>query len=161
MEVKEVLSPPSPPSPLHLHHLRPLRFNPRVRRFLPLLLLVTAIGCTEQGSSSAPTTKPLGELSTPQDLAAKADVPIYPGASLPENRSNIKRDGAEARYEIFLLTPDKPDKVMAFYKEKLPKGQMVGTQYMPLTPKGNYGSITATPEGSLTKISIVVRSTEK
>lgn len=133
-----------------------------MRRLLPFVLLATLVGCS-QDSPSTPTkpTEPLGELATPQDLAKRADVPIYPGSSMPENRSNIKRDGPEARYEIVLLTSDKPEKVIAFYKEKLPKGQVVGTQYMPLTPKGNFASITASPEGSLTKISIVVRATEK
>lgn len=142
-----------------------------MRRLLPLVLLVLAAGCTRE-PEAAPNTpngseglvgkdgKPLGELATPEDLAKKADVPIYPGATMPENRSNIKRDGPEARYEIILLTKDKPEKVFAFYKEKLPRGEMIGTQYMPRTPKGNFGSISAEPEGDQTRVTIVIRATE-
>lgn len=122
-------------------------------------------GCTREQAPETPPTAPngapLGELSTPEELVKRADVPMYPGATAPEKRSNIKRDGEEARYEIILLTKDNPQQVFDFYKSKLPKGEVIGTQHMAMTPNGNFASITAEPEGSQTRITIVVRSTEK
>ncbi|MGV3618951.1 MAG: hypothetical protein ACO1SV_26795 [Fimbriimonas sp.] len=133
-----------------------------MRRLLPLLVLAL-VGCSRE---PAPAPKPVtgvpqGELATPQELAQKADVPLYPDAKTPEKRSNIRRDGAEIRYELIQITKDTPAKVLAFYKEKLPKGQQVGEQWMGMTPKGHFASVSATPEGGATMISVVVRSTEK
>jgi hypothetical protein len=134
-----------------------------VRRILPLVLLAL-VGCSRE-PAPAPQTESgaaQGELATPQELAQKADVPLYPDAKFPENRSNIKRgDDGEVRYELIQITKDAPAKVLAFYKGKLSRGQQVGEQWMGMTPKGQFASVSATPEGAATKISVVVRSTEK
>jgi hypothetical protein len=139
-----------------------------VRRLLPLLLLAL-VGCTREPAPEASPASgnmgqngvPTGEIATPHDFAQKADVPLYPGAATPDGKSNIKRSGAEIRYEIVMVTKDTPDQVLAFYKKRLPKGQQVADQWMGLTPNGHYASVNAKAEAGKTQVTIVVRATEK
>ncbi|MEZ0325496.1 MAG: hypothetical protein ACAH95_06295 [Fimbriimonas sp.] len=123
--------------------------------FLALAFVVSACKLEETGSKSAP---PPAKTTSPEELSAKADIPLYPDAHLPDNKSNLRSDGSETRIELFMVTPDAADKVAAFYVERLKLEKSKdekGTHLMGRTPKGNYAIITVSREGKDTKIKAV------
>lgn len=140
------------------------------RVLLPALVLLV-VGCSREPDPAStpdpirpggtPMGQPVeGEIATPQEFAKQADVPLYPKSKMPENASNTRKDGKEVRYEVVMTTPDSPEKALAFYKEKFPKGQQIGKQWMGMTQKGAFASVTAEREEKLTRITVVVRATE-
>jgi hypothetical protein len=95
------------------------------------------------------------EASSPEALSAKADIPIYPDATLPEKQSNVRTDGKQARYEIVMMTDDAPQKVSDYYVKELnlqSKKVDSGFELMGLTPKGAYAIVNVKPQSNRTKI---------
>ncbi|HSI71580.1 MAG TPA: hypothetical protein VK934_00265 [Fimbriimonas sp.] len=123
-------------------------------RWLGLLFIaVAALSCTS-GQLPAPPEAP----ASPEGLAAQADIPIYPNAVLPDQKSNVRSDGKQTRYELVISTSDAPQKVSEFYQEKLKlKAHKDGTTIRLLgrTPKGFYAKIDVTSDGKTTKIDAV------
>lgn len=120
-----------------------------MRRWIWSSLLLTAAGCSrgpalpEQPSEdpSARTTTAYNPPSTPQELAAQCDVPIYPGAKAPDDMSRMPRhDNDGVHYELVLTTKDPVGKVADFYSKqlKLPVDKLQTTpSIVGETPKGN------------------------
>ncbi len=99
-----------------------------------------------------------GELLSPTELAAKADVPLYPGAELPDGKSNVRSDQGSSRYEILMSSPDPVDKILKFYGQKLQKAERMpgGDNLMGMTPKGHYASVKVVRGEDKTDITVVV-----
>ncbi len=99
-----------------------------------------------------------GQIATPEELAQKADIPVYPGAGFPEGVSNVRTSGAQTRYQLVMNTPDTTDKVRKFYGSKLKLDAKSGTtnELMGLTPKKHYVMIKLKPDGDHTEIDAVV-----
>lgn len=92
------------------------------------------------------------------ELATKADIPIYPGATVPEGQSKVTSSSAETRYEIDMVTPDSVDKVARFYKDKLHldrQGSSGTADMMGVTPKGELARIKIESKGGKTTIQAV------
>lgn len=92
------------------------------------------------------------------DLAAKADVPIYPGAETPEGTSTVQSSKDGTRYEIVMSTTDIPEKVMKFYESKLQHAELMaaGSTVMGMSPKGHYVSVKTAHVSNRTDINVVV-----
>jgi hypothetical protein len=131
------------------------------RRYL-FLIVLAGLGCshTDELSQKSPSLSAPSQttLQSPLDLASRADVDLYPGASIPDGQSNMRSDKGQSRYEIKMNTSDSPDKVLKFYRAKL-KGaeQMPGNDnVMGMTPKGYFASVKAKAFDGKTAIAIVV-----
>ncbi len=134
-----------------------------LRSFLLLLIAFTAIGCKIDDSSGKPDNSN-ATASSPDEMAEQADIPVYPGASLPDNQSNVRTDGSQTRIELIMVTKDSPEQVAKFYTEKLKldrskEGETI--RMMGLTPKGNYAIVTAAKEPERTKVIAVSVGTSK
>lgn len=121
-----------------------------------LLLLA---GCSRQESPRPAEGAGKGEeaVLTPQSLAEKADVPIYPGAKVPDGRSRAPYEipNGETRVEIVMETPDPLAKVIAFYEAKVKQiGNASGPLVAGKTPKGNDVLINVSRDGKLTTIKV-------
>ncbi|AIE86947.1 hypothetical protein OP10G_3579 [Fimbriimonas ginsengisoli Gsoil 348] len=92
---------------------------------------------------------------TPTEMAAKADVPLYPSSDAPDGKSNVKETDKESRYELIMTTADAPDKVLAFYRGKLQNAQKGMGGIMGSSPKGNSVTVTAAPEAGKTSIHVI------
>jgi hypothetical protein len=92
---------------------------------------------------------------TPADLG----VDLYPGATTGEGSMNMKTPNSSMVTAVY-LSSDPPDKIVAFYKEKLgDQGSIVQTSNGTVLSAGdkdrNNVVITITPEGNSSKIAIV------
>ena len=68
----------------------------------------------------------MGETTiTPQSIAALMGVPMYPGASAPDDKttSPYLAPNGDKHVNLVLTTKDAPEKVLAFFKRELPKFQ--------------------------------------
>lgn len=111
------------------------------------------------GDPSARTTTLINPVSTPQELALRCDVPIYPGSKAPDGMSRMPRQnpGGGTTYDLVLTTKDDKTKVTRFYSKvfkKEPLRSKDGTQIMGRTPKKNDAIVTVTSDGGQTFIRI-------
>lgn len=112
------------------------------------------------GRAETTTDPQAASVNSPEELATRADLPLYPGATAPSGMSNVRTSGKTTRYEIILSSPDTAEKVYLFYKGKLKKAEHIGANLMGLTPKGYYASIKAVRGEDKTDITIVVSAEE-
>jgi len=143
-----------------------MRINPMIRKLILAAAVLSAIGCSrgEPVSEQAPddpsarTTTAYNAQETPAEIAAKCDVPLYPGASAPQGMSHMpKQDTDGIHYELVLATKDSPRKVATFYATTLKLDSKVhgdNASLMGLTPKKNAVIIVAAPEAGQTIIRI-------
>lgn len=131
------------------------------RRYL-LLIVLASFGCShtdELGQKSPSSTAPTQTtLQSPMDLATRANVDLYPGASIPDGQSSVRTDKGQSRYEIRMSTSDSPDKVLKFYRSKLKGAEQIpgNDNVMGMTPKGFFASVKAKAFDGKTAIAIVV-----
>ena len=137
-----------------------------MRKLVLAALTLSAIGCTKDEPVSEPTTDdPSARTTTaispmtPEELAAKCDVPMYPGATAPQGMSHMPTKDAEGamRYELVLATKDTPQKVADFYAGKLHlESKIIEGQatVMGNTPKKNAVIIAAGSEAGQTIIRV-------
>jgi len=92
------------------------------------------------------------------DMAEKADIALYPGAHVPDGKSNIRSASGTTRYEIKMVTDDSVEKVVKYYEGKLVKAERMteAGNVMGMTPKGYFAGITAVSSGGKTEITAVV-----
>ena len=143
-----------------------MRINPMIRKLILPALTLSAFGCSrteptpEPGPDdpSARTTTAFNAPETPTEVAAKCDVPMYPGSTAPQGMSHMPRQDSEGtHYELVLATKDSPAKVASFYGSDLHlEPKIVGDKanLMGLTPKKNAVIIDAAPEAGQTIIRI-------
>ena len=96
---------------------------------------------------------------SPQDLAAQADVPTYPGAGFPDKMTQAPKKDEAGKMHTYLVmsTSDKPAKVIAFYLKGGKYSEMKtkdGSQVQGLSPKGNLVLIDVTVQGGQTIIGV-------
>lgn len=107
---------------------------------------------------SARTTTAVNPPTSPQDLAAKCDVPLYPGAKAPEGMNRMpRRDPEGIHYDLVLTTPDPPRKVIQYYATSLKLNASTtggALAVMGKTPKGNDAIIAVASEGGQTVVRI-------
>ncbi len=147
------------------------------------LLVVSALafsaGCGSSGDSKstavvanpdAPTVSTTGGPSktepsaipsnlSPQELAAQADVPVYPGASFPDKQTKAPNKDESGKLHTYLVmsTSDKPNKVVEFYVKGGKYSEMKtkeGSEVQGLSPKGNLVLIDITEHAGQTIISV-------
>jgi len=134
------------------------------------LFLVCLAGCYREAdapdvkkasSGSSPSSSALtpeqqnGIAMSPTELVAKADIPLYPGADMPEGKSSVINLSSESKYELNMVTTDSVEKVASFYKDKLHldfKSVAGGTNLMGMSPKGLLVIIDVTTEAGKTHI---------
>lgn len=138
-----------------------------MRSVFGFALLVLLAGCTrgpalpEQPADdpSARTTTLVNTVSTPQELAERCDVPLYPGSQAPDGMSRTPRknpDGSTS-YDLVLTTKDNKDRVTSFYADKFklePIRSKDGNRIMGKTAKKNDAIVTVSSEGGQTVIRI-------
>jgi hypothetical protein len=138
-----------------------------MRRYAPAVAVLLAFGCSKPISApespgddpSSRTTTAFNAPSTPQEMAGRCDVPIYPGAQAPDDLSRMphKDPDGNTNYELVLTTKDSGKQVGDFYGRalKLPVSQdknvytLVGT-----SPHGSEVILHIDPEGGQTVIRI-------
>jgi hypothetical protein len=54
-----------------------------------------------------------------KELIKKSAAIVYPGATFPDGKSNIRKVDYQTRYELVMQTKDDPRKVAHFYQEKM------------------------------------------
>ena len=136
---------------------------------LPLLFLGGCIGDTKPADSKGATAKtgitPTNGVAMSKDeLSAKADIPLYPGAEVPEGQSKVTPTSVETRYEINMYTSDSVDKVADFYKDKLhmdKQGTSSSANLLGMTPKGELAKITVEAKDGKTHIQAVAVDEKK
>jgi hypothetical protein len=141
-------------------------------RLLAALILALVLGACKREDPSAAveqehnhdTQEVQGIVESPESLAGRADVPIYPGATLPEGKSNVRSDGQQTRFELVMESEDAALDVNAFYEresgfESRPDGD--GFTLMGRTPKGHYAMVTVQREAEVTKIVAVSIASEE
>jgi len=128
--------------------------------------MLLAAGCTrgpglpEQvgDDPSARTTTAVNSPSTPEELAAKCDVPMYPGSDAPQGMSRSPhKDSDGTHYDLVLTTSDPPKKVASFYADRLKAQSSTSDDNLMVvakTPKGNDALITVSAEGGKTVVRI-------
>ena len=110
------------------------------------------VGCSKETHEAASASQDNSKAGIPanglamskEELAAKADIPLYPGATVPEGQSKVTPSGAETRYEINMFTNDPVDKVAQFYKSKMKidrLGNSTSADMMGMTSKGELAKI--------------------
>lgn len=72
------------------------------------------------------------DYSTPEQLAEKAGIPIYPNAHVPNGQSSVEKTDKQIRYEIVMDTTDDVDAVLKYYDKKLANAQRLGGKVMGL-----------------------------
>lgn len=118
------------------------------------VLALLLVGC---GSKPAAETNKGPVTMTPEDLAAKLDMPLYPGAT-PVGTQTIAPfadQQGEMRYHLTETTTDSIDKIVAFYKSKTnleisrsgSAAQLIGR-----TPHGNFLMIKVGKVGNVNQI---------
>jgi hypothetical protein len=116
----------------------------------------------KDSSGNVSISTPNGTITTGQSAnvaAADLGVDLYPGATTGEGSMNMKTPNGSMVTAIY-LSPDPPDKIVAFYKEKLgDRASIVQTSNGAVLSAGQKDKdnvvITITPEGSSSKIAIV------
>jgi hypothetical protein len=116
----------------------------------------------KDSSGSVSISTPGGTITTGQSAnvsAADLGVDLYPGATTGEGSMNMKTPNSSMVTAVY-LSSDPPDKIVAFYKEKLgDQGSIVQTSNGTVLSAGdkdrNNVVITITPEGNSSKIAIV------
>jgi len=101
--------------------------------------------------------KPEGAVSMPSDeMSTKSGVPIYPGADVPNGQSSVTSGPTESRLELVMTTKDSVDKVVSFYKGKMPvfNGGMNNgaAEYRGLTPNKSSLHLIVSAKGGKTTI---------
>jgi hypothetical protein len=98
------------------------------------------------------------QFMSPGDLAAQADVPLYPGAETPTGASSVKVAKEGTHFEIIEYSTDLPDAVLKFYGGKLKKPETMpgGKTLMGVSPKGYYVSVQADRSNDKTHIAVEV-----
>jgi hypothetical protein len=127
------------------------------------LLMVIAAGCTKSAvTAQAPgddpstrTTTDFNAPSTPEEMAQKCDVPIYPGALAPDDMSRMphKDNDGNTVYELVLTSKSTPAQVAEFYSKslKLPSSKgKDGTTMFGTSPHGNELLLEIVHEGGQT-----------
>ncbi len=92
------------------------------------------------------------------DLAAKADIPLYPGSITPEGLSKIVPSSTGTKYEINMTTSDPVSKVADFYQAKLhldKQGASNAIDMFGMTPKGLLAKIKIGTKNGKTEIQAV------
>ena len=97
-----------------------------MRLLLPLALLLVA--CSKPAEPpklvediSSRKVVPLPSVGTPEEMAQKMDVPLYPGAEAPQDMSEKpkKRPDGGIGYSLVLATNDPVKKVGEWYGKEL------------------------------------------
>jgi hypothetical protein len=117
-------------------------------------------GCVPEATKPKPAENGIAE--TPQELASEAGIPIYPGASFPEGKSNVRSADKETRYELVMASSDAESKVKAFYMKHLKLREIPDTKsLMGATPDGALAKIDVLRHGKVTRIvAITVRESK-
>lgn len=126
-------------------------------RALPLLVAALLIvGCEGRKPVVSPEQHANATIESAEELAAAADIPLYPGAQLPEGRSNIKTLDKETRYEIIMTTADDPAKVQMYYEREAKVSKIPDTgSLMGLSSKGHFLKLDIARKGDETTITAV------
>lgn len=150
-------------------------------RFLWFVLCISLIcGCAVPEKSA---TQPPANLPKPSDgppiseTAAKSPIPLdqvklvldleeYPGAYLAENHklSSKEMSPDEVRLELVRTSGDKPDKVVAYFEEKLSVkalGSDKGKEIFGRTKRGNFVRVHVNADGKGSKFTLNVISYTK
>lgn len=97
---------------------------------------------------------------TPQQAAAQADVPVYPGAKFPDGVTMPPSKDSSGKVHTYLVmtTRDSPEKVAAFYEKSGGHYSLMqmkgGSEVQGMSPEGNLVLIDLTVSGGLTTISV-------
>jgi hypothetical protein len=127
---------------------------------LAALMCAALTGCTRDPAVTTRSEQehehtPDGIVESPEALAAKADILIYPESKLPEGESNVRTDGKQTRYEIVMLTPDSVQQVEEYYWREAKLEAISadkGRRLLGLTPKGHYAKVEIIAEDKGTRI---------
>ncbi len=128
------------------------------------LLIGLSLGCVSCTRDVTP--KPVADQTTDtaESFSLRADIPIYPDARMPDNKSNVRSNGGQTRLELVMRTSDPIEKVAKFYVKELKldrskEGNAV--RLMGRTPKGNYAIVDLTKVDNDTLISAVAIAIDK
>ncbi len=109
----------------------------------------------DQKSGKVKIESPLGNLETssdPDETAKNIGIDLYPGAQMQKNGSVSMTIAGMHTNTVVLQSDDSPEKVAAFYKEKLPN-----TTYS--TNQGSHYSMMAGDKDDMTTVNIEPRDT--
>lgn len=117
------------------------------------------------GSAKITTTDASGKTSQIEMGAAKVDeaelgVPFYPGAKLAEGGSSKVSTPEGSMVSVFLQSGDSPDKVAAFYRERL-KAMSAGKQMMDMSGGDGSANLMLADEQAKTSLQVNVMKSEK
>ncbi len=137
---------------------------------LPMFVLTAGCGTStdpKDVSSTPVTANPtptpaeptVPSTQSPQELAAQADVPVYPGASFPDKLTQAPKKDEAGKMHTYLVmsTPDAPSKVVAFFQKTGKYSEMKtkdGSEIQGMSPKGNLVLIDITEHAGVTNISV-------
>lgn len=112
------------------------------------------------GSAKITTTDAAGKTSQIEMGAAKVGeaelgVPFYPGASATEGGSSKVSTPDGSMYSVFLQSADSPDKVAAFYRDRL-KAMSAGKQMMDMSVGDGGANLMLADEKAKTSIQVNV-----
>ncbi len=112
------------------------------------------------GAAKITTTDASGKTSQIEMGAAKVGeaelgVPFYPGASPAEGSSTKVSTPDGSVYSVFLQSPDSPDKVAAFYRERL-KAMSAGKQMMDMSGGDGSANLMLADEKEKTSVQVNV-----
>jgi hypothetical protein len=114
---------------------------------------------TAQKSSPAAGETAVPSNQSPQQLAAQADVPVYPGAIFPDKMTQAPKKDEDGKMHTYLVmsTQDSPRKVLDFYLKGGKYSEMKtkdGSEIQGLSPKGNLVLVDVTQAGGQTLIDV-------
>src|SRR5258706_10795438 len=112
------------------------------------------------GGAKITTTDASGKTSQIEMGAAKVGeaelgVPFYPGANPAEGSSTKVSTPDGSVYSVFLQSPDSPDKVAAFYRERL-KAMSAGKQMMDMSGGDGSANLMLADEKEKTSVQVNV-----
>ena len=112
------------------------------------------------GSARITTTDASGKTSQIEMGGVKVDeaelgVPFYPGASPAEGGSSKVSTPDGSMYSVFLQSADSPDKVAAFYRDRL-KAMSAGKQMMDMSTGGGGANLMLADDKAKTSIQVNV-----
>jgi hypothetical protein len=117
------------------------------------------------GSMKITTTDATGKTATSEFGAAKVSeadlgVPFYPGTKLLDGGSTKVSTPSGDAYTVQLHTDDAPDKVSAFYRDKL-KAQSAGKQFMDMASGDGNATLMLADDKTKSAIQVHVMKAEK
>jgi hypothetical protein len=117
------------------------------------------------GSAKITTTDASGKTSQIEMGAAKVGeaelgVPFYPGASTAEGSSSKVSTPDGSMYSVFLQSADSPDKVAAFYRDRL-KAMSAGKQMMDMSGGDGSANLMLADDKAKTSVQVNVMKGEK